>query len=86
MSLDAGQTPAVLDMRWADKAWTDAHTVAQVVCLSPPRKSHFRTNYHRLNMFTADGRQPVGGIPVFERGRVVRGLGGASAGTWITRP
>ena len=46
-------------MHWAENAWTDEQTGAQVVCLSPPRKSHFRTNYHRINMFTADGRYAV---------------------------
>jgi len=48
-----------LDFDWAEKRWTDPLTGTEVVCLSPDRKSHFRNNYFRLNMFTGDGKYVV---------------------------
>ena len=45
-----------LDFAWAESRWRDPLTGAEVVCLSPDRKRHFRNNYFRCNMFTGDGR------------------------------
>ena len=47
------------DMAWATRRWRDAQTGAEVVCLSPDRKAHFRGNYFRHNMVTDDGRYAV---------------------------
>ena len=48
-----------LEMEWAEKSWTDPDTGTRVVRISPDKKAHFRNNYFRHNMFTADGRWAV---------------------------
>ena len=59
-------------MSWATRRWRDAETGAEIVCLSPDRKAHFRNNYFRHNMLTGDGRLAVfcelGGL---EKGRAI---------------
>ncbi len=48
-----------LEFDWAEKHWQDPLTGTDVVCLSPPRKMHFRNIYFSSNMFTADGQYAV---------------------------
>jgi len=46
-----------LDFSWATERWVDPFSGTTVVCLSPPdAKTHFRNNYFRCNLFSADGR------------------------------
>ncbi|MFC1452711.1 hypothetical protein ACFLSJ_05120 [Verrucomicrobiota bacterium] len=48
-----------LDFAWAEKRWNDPLTGTEVIRLSPGRKSHFRSPYFRINMFTDDGQWTV---------------------------
>jgi hypothetical protein len=48
-----------LDFRWANRQWTDIWTGAQVVCLTPDDKLHYRNPYFRVNMFCRDGTKMV---------------------------